>query len=171
MWQILPIMPSSALWQIDSAPEGACAEVPDASDWWAFFALHSLTFLKEGRSDTCQRKDSEESCWVRDASSVLYLHSQVCVPHLPQHRGSFWMDFLSPQLAQSCFFLTSFSFFLYFYLFVAPPFHSDIEFTGGRHSEKLQKQIESPWLFLSKNFLFLIGGKLLSSIVLCCTIM
>lgn len=37
-----------------------------------------------------------------------------------------------------------FFFFLYFYLFVAPPFHSDIEFTGGRHSEKLQKQIESP---------------------------
>ena len=117
MWQILPIMPSSALWQIDSAPEGACAEVPDASDWWAFFALHSLTFLKEGRSDTCQRKDSEESCWVRDASSVLYLHSQVCVPHLPQHRGSFWMDFLSPQLAQSCFFLTSF-FFFFVFLFI-----------------------------------------------------
>ena len=35
-------------------------------------------------------------------------------------------------------------FVLYFYLFVAPPFRSDIEFTGGRHSEKFRKQIESP---------------------------
>ena len=95
----------------------------------------------------------------------------VCPPPAPAQR--FFLDGLSQPSTCSELLLLNFFyfFFLYFYLFVAPPFHSDIEFTGGRHSEKLQKQIESPWLFLSKNFLFLIGGKLLSSIVLCCTIM
>ena len=86
--------------------------------WRRGEVIHARGKTVKRAAESEQRKDNEESCWVRDASSVLYLHSQVCVPPLPQHRGSFWLDFLSPQLAKSCFFLTSFFFFFCIFIYL-----------------------------------------------------
>lgn len=91
-----------------TSPKGSMTETSDFSNSVGLLSApltHPLRGQRLDMSDGKTRKRVTD--WVRAASLVLYLHSQVSVPSPPKYPSCLCLDFLSPKRAKSYFFLTS----------------------------------------------------------------